>query len=415
VADLELTELAPPSVVTVDDDAATALTTAGVLSGHRVAPGLWEVAPGTKVGVARVGEVTVWIRPKVPIETILFLMGYARRPGWRTDDVDLTAVEDLLPALAEAFVAQAEVAVEQGLLQGYVEVDDELMVLRGRLRDQDQLRRRFGIAVPLLVRYDDHTADIAENRVLRAATDLLLSLPGVAPKVRARLRGLRQILAEVGVLHRGARLPVWQPTRLNQRYHVALWLAELLLAGNALDQAPGSVRVSGFLVDMAKVFEDFLTATMTRALEARGGTCRAQDPHDLDISGRVRMNPDLVWYRGGRPAAVIDAKYKAEKPAGFPNADVYQLLAYCISLDLSAGHLVYAKGNEPTVTHEIRNTGITIHTHTLNLAAAPDALLGQGDDLAGRLTLVVPKPALHPQGVGRVDGEADPWPVSPAG
>lgn len=386
VVDLELTELDPPSVVTADDDALAALTAAGVLTGHRVAHGIWEIAPGTKVGVAQAGGLTVWIRPKVPIERILFLMGYARRPGWRTDHVDLAVVEDLLPALAEAFAVQAETAVEQGLLQGYVEVDDQLTVLRGRLREQEQLRRRFGIAVPLLVRYDDHTVDIPENRLVRGATDLLLGLPGVAPKVRARLRGLRQILAEVTPLTRGARLPAWQPSRLNQRYHVSLWLAELLLRDNSLDQAPGTVRVSGFLVDMAKVFEDFLTVTLTRALEARGGSCRAQDPHDLDTAGRVKMNPDLVWYQRGRPAAVVDAKYKAEKPAGFPNADVYQLLAYCTALGLTEGHLVYAKGNEPIVTHQIPGAGVSIHAHALDLAAVPDALLAQVDELADRLT-----------------------------
>ncbi len=103
-----------------------------------------------------------------------------------------------------------------------MEVDDQLTVLRGRLRDQEQLRQRFGIAVPLRVRYDDHTVDIPENRLLRGATDLLLGLPGVAPKVRARLRWIRQILAEVTPLTRRARLPGWQPSRLNQSYHVAL-------------------------------------------------------------------------------------------------------------------------------------------------------------------------------------------------
>ncbi|MEZ5181530.1 MAG: hypothetical protein R2702_06610 [Acidimicrobiales bacterium] len=385
MADLRLRELAPASVVAIDDDAATALTAGGVLSGHRVAPGRWELAPGTKVGVARVGDTTVWIRPKVPIGRILFLMGYARHPGWRIDDVDLETVDDLLPALAEAFAAQAETAVEQGLLQGYVEVDDQLNVLRGRLRDQEQLRRRFGIAVPLLVRYDDHTVDIPENRLLRSATDLLLRVPGVASHVRVRLRGLRQILGEVTPLTRGARLPPWQPTRLNQRYHVALRLAELLLRDNALDQSPGAVRISGFLVDMAKVFEDFLTATLSRSLEDRGYRCQPQDPHALDVDGRIGMKPDLVAYRDGQPAVVVDAKYKAEKPAGFPNADVYQLLAYCTALDLTDGHLVYAKGNEDTVTHRIRNIAVTIHAHTLDLSADPAAVVSQIDQLAGAL------------------------------
>ena len=142
-----------------------------------VGGGQWEVAANTKVGVAAVSGVTLWIKPKVDIRRILFLLGYAKNPGWRDDTVALAQVTDLVPALAHAFADQAERALDRGLVQGYVEVDDSLTVLRGRLRDQDQLRRRFGIAVPLLVRFDDYTTDIAENQLLRAAAELLLRLP----------------------------------------------------------------------------------------------------------------------------------------------------------------------------------------------------------------------------------------------
>ena len=62
----------------------------------------------------------------------------------------------------------------------------------------------------------------------------------------------------------------------------------------------------------------------------------------LDQAGQVPLRPDIVWKIGGTTAAVIDAKYKAEKPAGYPNADLYQLLAYCTILGLPVGHLVYA-------------------------------------------------------------------------
>ncbi len=37
---------------------------------------------------------------------------------------------------------------------------------------------------------------------------------------------------------------------------------------------------------------------------------------------------------GGSPAAGIDAKHKAENPAGYPNAHLYQLLACCTVLGL---------------------------------------------------------------------------------
>ncbi len=78
------------------------------------------------------------------------------------------------------------------------------------------------------------------------------------------------------------------------------------------------------------------------------------------------MKPDLVWYRAsGDVGAVIDAKYKAEKPSGFPYADLYQMLAYCTALGLDTGHLVYAKGNEPAVQHQVRNAGTRILQHAV--------------------------------------------------
>jgi 5-methylcytosine-specific restriction enzyme subunit McrC len=71
-----------------------------------------------------------------------------------------------------------------------------------------------------------------------------------------------------------------------------------------------------------------------------------QDRHYLDQAAKVTLRPDIVWKIRGSPVAVVDAKYKSEKPVGYPNADLYQLLAYCTILGLRKGHLVYAKGNE---------------------------------------------------------------------
>lgn len=332
----------------------------------------------------RLDGVTVWVRPKVPVARLLWLLGYAKKPGWQVGDlVSYLPDGELVPLLADAYATQAERAIAAGLLQGYRQVDEASPVLRGRLRTDDQLRRQYGIAVPLLVRYDDHTTDIAENRILRAASDRLAILPGVGPATRLRVRRPRHDL-DVTPLTSGGSLPAWQPTRLNARYHDALWLAELILAGGAVEHGPGGIRLQGFLVDMYKVFEDFATAALGIALAAIEGNVAAQDPNYLDEASEVKMRPDLVWYITRHPAAVIDAKYKPEKPWGFPDADLYQLLAYTTALLLDQGHLVYAKGNEASRHWRIRNTGITITAHTLDLQASPLQILADVDGLAAR-------------------------------
>ena len=118
----------------------------------------------------------------------------------------------------------------------------------------------------------------------------------------------------------------------------------------------------------------------------------------LDEAETVPVRPDFVWSDAGVPQVVVDAKYKAEKPAGFPQADLYQMLAYCIRLALPVGHLVYAKGYEVAREHLVQNAGVRIIAHTLDLDADPDVLLKVLTSLAGWMRQAVGKPA---EGISR--------------
>lgn len=163
-------------------------------------------------------------------------------------------------------------------------------------------------------------------------------------------------------------------------------LADLVLHGASVEDRPGEIAVRGFLFDLARIFEDFVTVALRDALGGAAGHRVLQASHHLDDRNRIRMIPDFVAYdENGLPSAVADAKYKAEKPGGFPDADLYQMLAYRTALNLSEGHLIYAKGNAPHGAHRSRNTGITIHQHALDLDQPPAALLADVRAIARRL------------------------------
>jgi 5-methylcytosine-specific restriction enzyme subunit McrC len=125
------------------------------------------------------------------------------------------------------------------------------------------------------------------------------------------------------------------------------------------------------MFDLWRVFEDFVTTALSEALRSFGGHSVSQKSLSLEVKERVDMRPDLLWYRDGVVQAVVDAKYKAERPDGFPNADLYQMLAYCTVLGLPEGHLVYTKGNEPVNRHTVRRSDLVIHCHALDLALPP--------------------------------------------
>ena len=361
-------------------------------------PGRWLLRARSKVGVVTLtpsggDPVTVRITPKVPVERLFFLLGYSRDPrGWRDGEVDVGDHRDLLPALAHAVERQIDRALRRGLLQGYRTVEDSSLVVRGRIREADQIRRRFGAPLPVEVAYDEFTTDIAENRILRAAVERLLRLPGVTAAVRRRLLHQRVRLSDVTPPVRGRELPSWRPTRLNSRYHQALHLAEVVLRDGSPEHTAGGLRIDGFLFDMNRVFEDFVTVALREAYHGTGLVCRLQDPHHLDEAGSVRLRPDLVLYGpDGTPAAVADAKYKAQKSAGYPEADLYQMLTYCTALGLPEGHLVYAKGEAPHTALRVRRAGTEIHRHALDLDRPPAALLAELRSLAERMA---PGPAV---------------------
>ena len=100
----------------------------------------------------------------------------------------------------------------------------------------------------------------------------------------------------------------------------------------------------------------------------------------------VRTYPDLVWSdEAGRPRAVVDAKYKAQKYDSFPDADLYQALAYATALGLDAAHLVYAKGSEPARHYVVRHCGVRLVAHVLDLNLPPASLLQEVARLADRV------------------------------
>ena len=368
---------------------AAALESTGVVAVRPTrTSGSWTVTAGAHVGVVTVGELELRIRPRIKVARLIFLLGYATdRQVWRDDPVGLDDQVDLWPAMAQVFARSADRATQRGLLQGYRTEETMAGVLRGRIIEAEQLRRQAGIPTPLHVRYDEYDVDIAENRILLAAIIRLLRVKRLPAESVRRLRHLSGQFADVTPLNPGQRLPSTPKSRLNSNYQPAIALARMVLGSRSIDVLDKGVKATGFLVNMNTVFEDFVAVALSESLARFGGHATSQDRgHTLDHGARVRFRPDLVYYqRPPIPAAVVDAKYKAEAPAGYPYADIYQMLAYCVGLNLPTGHLVYAEGGRPARRIRVRHVGTEIVQHALDLSAPVSDLLAQIDRVAAEL------------------------------
>lgn len=177
------------------------------------------------------------------------------------------------------------------------------------------------MALPLEVTYDDFTEDILENRMLVTAAVLLLRLRRIPPRARSRLLRIRVTLDDVSRL--------------------------------------------------ATPMRDY------------GGEVRPQFRDHLDEGEKLEIKPDITWWRSGRCVAVVDAKYKSVSRGGsIPNADAYQMLAYCIAFGIPHGFLVYAKDeNERARSYVIRRHGYVVDVRVVDVEGEPDAVLAQVADI----------------------------------
>ena len=366
-----------------------------VLAPARSATGVFDVTPGSRVGiVAPCSTLTVEILPKLPIQNILFLVSYALDPSaWRNDIVDLDCGASLVEAVVPVFAAHVRRALRHGLLQGYCTEEATLQTVRGRLRVDEQVRHHHGRCFPAEVRYDELTEDILENRLLKAAIARLSRLPLRSPQAASLVRHLGAPFARVTpVQYPAQHVPVVPFSWLNDRYRPAVELARLILRASSPALGRGDVTGLGFLMDMNRVFEDFVVIALRVAL---GLTCRSFPQGNsgrsltLDGAGSLPLKPDLTWWEGDRCAFAGDVKYK--QTAEGKHEDLYQLLAYVTAADLPGGLLIYAGGaagaedDVVPVMHEIVQAGKTLHVTALDLAGSPQDILAQINLVARRV------------------------------
>ncbi len=366
------------------------------LSGPGAVPGTtWEFRPGSQVGLFRCGGLNVVIRPRIPIDRVMFLVGYSLGPGdWGSAPFPLSPDNDILEAMVPAFVRLTQEAIRRGLLQGYRAEEQSQGMVRGRIRMAEQVRERFGLPLPVETSYDEFTEDIEENRLLKTAIGHLWRMPIRSHDARRELGALRPAFASVPIVsYRRGLIPEVQYTRLNQRYRPAVELARLIIGSSMAELLPGDTVGVSFLVDINRVFESFVRAALRQALHLSPSDW----PDDrtfgralhLEEEGQVRVNPGLTWWRGRRCLFVGEARYgeanhEAERQGGRQD-DIYRMLAYCTAADLPSGLLVYADGRTESSLHRIRNTGKTIEVVSLDLGAPPEGILEQLQRLAERV------------------------------
>ena len=304
------------------------------------------------VGVLAIPSVRLEILPKIDggdndVRTALVRMLFVSQ-NLRVADGELTALltqrHDLLEILIGVFANRLLTAVRRGLPYRYMEQEEDLKRLRGKLNVTRQLTSLALRPDLLACRFDEFSENTPLNRVLKAAVARLISV--------ARSSANRRRLTEIGSRFEfvgESSAPLREQVRLDRTnlvFHNLYRLALLFLKGDWQTTTAGDSLGFSLLFPMNDLFENFIGQCLKHALAPRAvhlQRSRYSALRDTDNKPLFRLQPDAVIGEGIRPI-ILDTKWKRLKPNasdrkfGVSQFDVYQMLAYAQAYD--AQHLI---------------------------------------------------------------------------
>ncbi len=365
----------------------------------------WQLKPASRCGIVPLPSGrTIYIEPKAPIGNVLHMLRYAYDAfKMREEPVGLQRIDELLEALVSIFAKRVELLITHGLLRSYQSRHENLLQMRGRLDVAGNIRHNLAGRHRLMCNFDEFTTDIPENRILRCTLYLVRRAAQWNVRTNQDLDYCERRMAEVDLVHiTDDDFAELRFTRLNEHYRTPLNLARLLINMLSVSQRPGGRKAVPLLMDMEKVFEAFLQRLVEEYFAPTNVSVRFQKySKRLDVNGIVELKPDIVLLREDAAVCIADAKYKlgagaeengedTSKPA---NADIYQMLAYCIGYGVREAVLLYPepRGRRPIV---ISRAGVEVCIHSLgiDLAGSHDQFQRQATALCDELADIVRSP-----------------------
>lgn len=261
----------------------------------------------------------------------------------------------LLEAFIAAYFDSVNLLTRGGLLKQYLEHEDDLTVVRGRVAVARQLGAHANRPDLVACAFDELTIDNVWNRVLKKA--ICCTRPWIrSVELNRQWVELMGVLCDVDDSRlSGPDVERLAFNRQAERYRVSIDWARWILALLAPALRAGRTEAPALLFNMNRLFESAVATVARRRVFGESGlTVEAQDTSHALVAvvsqDRVelgfQLRPDLVFRRADAVVAIADTKWKLigwdRMRRLMPSeADMYQMHAYASAFQCSELALIY--------------------------------------------------------------------------
>ena len=317
----------------------------------------------------------------IPIKNIYHLLCYAWNKLEESELVNISAEDesDLLNLLGRVLLNGTKTLLKRGIDKRYLTENQIYQGIKGKVNITDSLRKNLFLKGLSICEFDELSADILPNQILKTTLQNLTQIPSLSPTLKQEIRAIIYRLHEVNkIVLTDAIFHQVQINRNNLFYAFLLNISELIYQNLLINERTGSFQFKDFLRDerqMARLFEEFIRNFYK--IEIPEAKVFREDLH-WKMAGEMhqflpKMQTDISIKINDRKL-IIDAKYYNETLQKYYDSEkihsqhLYQLFAYLKNQEneLAEGILIYPTVQKPlslAYTHE----GHTIRIETLNL------------------------------------------------
>ncbi len=337
------------------------------------------------------------------IKNIYYMLSYAFQTLNKSEyeDVAVEEFEDMHNLFAAILAKGVGFQLKQGLYREYLNRQENLTVMRGKINMPGTIRNRMAKKQILTCEYDELSENNLLNQVLKTTVMLLLRHGSVKSEYKDDLKKKMLFFSDVDTIEpTSIRWSSIRFQRNNQNYRMLLSICQLIIEGMLLTTDKGDYRMTTFLDEqrMCRLYEKFILEYYTKHYP-KLSVSSSQIPWSLDdgIGTMLPVMQSDIHLHMGNTVLIIDAKYYSHTTQTQFNKhtlhsnNLYQIFTYVKNRDYDfgrkdhkvSGMLLYAKTEEeiqPNNVYQMHGNQITVRTLDLNLPFAEIA--GQLDEIA---------------------------------
>lgn len=263
----------------------------------------------------------------------------------------------MLEIFFHQFLTNLNLLSRGGIARRYIDVEENLPYMKGRVLFREQLRRNVANQARFFVLHDELSVNRPANRLIQTA------LTRIAPRVRTNQNRqlLRQLIPSFAEVPQAVDPHTdWRKHHVDrsmQHYGTVMPWVGLFLFNKGLTTFFGRHANLSLLFPMEQVFEDFVTLSFRRyqhhyAVHSEKPQKKLAKFNSIDA---FTMKPDIVLMKGRQTVAtILDAKWKEIDEQNISDNhdisqdDMYQLYAYGRRYKCSVVALVYPRNRNFT-------------------------------------------------------------------